>query len=84
MGEKMKRITQAIAVCGFAAFVLASCQDKNPTAKKLDELKETASQAVQDIQRNTSDAVKDLQQGASDALEGASNAADDLLKNINR
>lgn len=76
----MKRIAQALAAFGLAAFVLVGCQNKDSTAKKLDELRDTA----KDIQRNVSDKANDLKQGASDALEDAGKAAEDLLKNIKK
>ncbi|MDR1324543.1 MAG: hypothetical protein LBK00_00730 [Treponema sp.] len=80
----MKRIVQLLAMYSIVAFVLASCSDKDPTAKKLDELKGTASQAAKDIQQEASDAARNLKQGASDVLEDASKAAEELLKNIKK
>ncbi|MDR2537769.1 MAG: hypothetical protein LBC46_05640 [Treponema sp.] len=80
----MKRIVQLLVMCSLAAFVLAGCSNKDPTAKKLDEIKGAASQAAKDIQREASDAAKDLKQGASDVLEDASKAAEELLQNIKK
>ncbi|MDR2419074.1 MAG: hypothetical protein LBD79_08465 [Treponema sp.] len=80
----MKRIVRVIIVYSIAAFVLAGCADKDPKAKKLDELKGTASQAVKDIQREAADAAKDLKQGASDVLEDVGKATEDLLQYIKK